>query len=433
MDNKVNISKEKYYNTQSELFHSLIVDKHKKLPLEIATLFFWFSLYTYPSIFSPYLKELKISTSVIGIILGSYGLSQIIFRIPIGIMSDKLRDRKSFIITGMIFSVISAFGLLLFKQPALIFISRMLAGVAASSWVVFSVLYSSYFNQKDSSKAISRIFIFQSTGTMVAMFFGGLIAENFGWEMSFVTGGGAALVALVFSIFIRDDSKIKANDITNDIPVDNNKVKAGDMLIDDSKTLKSPITIKQLAAVITDPTLIAVSLLAILLQFNNTATVVGFTPIYAESIGATKLQLGILTFFSQLPVILASIIGKGVYTKIGEKKTICIAFFLMSIFSGIIPLIKTIEMLYLTQFLAGFFRGIITPVLMGLGIKNIDTSKRATAMGAFQAIYAIGMVSGPTVFGAITQASQIWVGFLVAGIVALVASIIASITLRGEY
>ena len=40
-------------------------------------------------------------------------------------------------------------------------------------------------------------------------------------------------------------------------------------------------------------------------------------------------------------------------------------------------------------------------ILMGLGIKNIEPSK-ATAMGAFQAIYALGMVAGPAV-GLISQ------------------------------
>jgi len=396
------------------------MDKYAKMPLEIATLLFWFSLYTYPSIFSPYLKELKISTGAIGIILGSYGLSQVLFRIPIGIFSDKLRDRKSFIISGLVSSVVSALGLLIFKHPALIFISRMLAGVAASSWVVFSVLYSSYYKQSDSSKAISRIFIFQNTGTMSAMFIGGVVAEKFGWETSFITGGVAALAALLLAAFIKDDIKIKA---------DGKKVSS--VVFNEEKNKTSAITIKNLISVINHPTLLVVSFLAILMQFNNTATVIGFTPIYAESIGATKLQLGLLTFFSQLPGIFASIVGsKGVYTKIGERKTIVTAFFLTAVFSGIIPLIKTMEMMYLTQFLNGFFRGIIIPVLMGLGIKNIEPGKRATAMGAFQAIYAIGMIAGPAVFGFISQATEMWVGFLSAGIISLAGSIIALVALK---
>lgn len=393
-------------------------DKYAKTPLEIATLLFWFSLYTYPSIFSPYLKELKINTGVIGIILASYGLSQVIFRIPIGLFSDRLKDRKSFIIAGIIFSAVSALGLLVFKHPILIFIARLLAGVAASSWVVFSVLYSSYYKQGDSSKAISRIFIFQNTGTMSAMFIGGIIAENFGWGMSFVAGGVAALAALLVAVFIKDDIKIKAGG--------NNSIVSSK---ENNKT--QTITIRKLISVINDPTLLIVSFLAILMQFNNTATVIGFTPLYAESIGANRFQLGLLTFFSQLPGIFASIIGsKGVYMKIGERNTIVTAFLLTAVFSGTIPLIKTVEMMYITQFLNGFFRGIIIPVLMGLGIKNIEPSKRATAMGAFQAIYALGMVAGPAVFGLISQATEMWVGFLTAGAISLAGSIIAFATLR---
>ena len=135
--------------------------------------------------------------------------------------------------------------------------------------------------------------------------------------------------------------------------------------------------------------------------------------------------------FSQLPGIIASIIGsKGVYIKIGEKKTLIVAFFLTAVFSGTIPLVKTMELLYLTQFLNGFFRGILIPVLMGLGIKNVEPAKRATAMGAFQAIYAIGMVAGPAIFGFISQATEMWVGFLSAGFISLIGSIIALLTLK---
>lgn len=395
-------------NTDRKSLHSITAEKNIRFPLEMATLFFWFSLYTYPSVFSPYLKQLGINAGIIGIILGSYGMSQLILRIPLGIISDKLRDRKSFIILGIVFSAVSSFGLMFFKQAFMIFICRMLAGVAASSWVVFSVLYSSYYKQEDSSRAISRIFIFQSSGTMMAMFIGGVLADKFGWRMPFVVGWAAALISLLFGLFIKDYSK---NYNTNNIVLRN----------------------KELVQVITERTLLMVSLLAIILQFNATATVVGFTPMYAESIGATKFQLGVLTFFSQFPVILASLLGsKGIYTKIGEKKVVILSFFVLAIFSGIIPLVKTMSILYLTQFIAGFSRGIITPVLMGMGIKNIAPDKRATAMGAFQAIYGIGMVAGPAVFGFITQTSNISVGFVAAGLICLTASIMAPIILDSK-
>ena len=404
----------------------------------LCSLFFWFSLYTYPSIFSPYLKELKISTGLIGIILSSYGLAQVIFRIPIGIFSDKLKDRKSFVISGIVFSGISALGLMVFKHPILIYMSRLLAGVAASSWVVFSVLYSSYYKQSDSSKAISRIFIFQNAGNMSAMFLGGVIAENFGWEASFAAGGIAALIALLMAVFVKDDSKsiisVKAsegkdNSVNANCEITNSNYKSANHNKENRNT--STMTIRELIAVINNPTLLIVSFLAILMQFNSTATVTGFTPLYAETIGANRFQLGLLTLFSQLPGIIASIIGsKGVYIKIGEKKTLIVAFFLTAVFSGTIPLVKTMELLYLTQFLNGFFRGILIPVLMGLGIKNVEPAKRATAMGAFQAIYAIGMVAGPAIFGFISQATEMWVGFLSAGFISLIGSIIALLTLK---
>jgi MFS family permease len=66
-----------------------------------------------------------------------------------------------------------------------------------------------------------------------------------------------------------------------------------------------------------------------------------------------------------------------------------------------IPYITNVELLYLSQILAGFGRGSAYPILMGLAIARLPDADKATAMGFFQAVYAIGMSSGPVVAGLI--------------------------------
>lgn len=53
----------------------------------------------------------------------------------------------------------------------------------------------------------------------------------------------------------------------------------------------------------------------------------------------------------------------------------------------------------LTQALIGAGRGIFFPVLMALSIQAVPSSERATAMGVFQALYAVGMLLGPLLLG----------------------------------
>jgi MFS family permease len=52
-------------------------------------------------------------------------------------------------------------------------------------------------------------------------------------------------------------------------------------------------------------------------------------------------------------------------------------------------------LLCVVQSVNGFSQGILFPLLLGMSIESIPHEKRATAMGAYQALYAIGMFAGP--------------------------------------
>ena len=58
-----------------------------------AVFLFWFSVYTYPSFLTSYaVNELGATSAMAGMIVGSYGLTQMLFRIPLGILSAVCRN-----------------------------------------------------------------------------------------------------------------------------------------------------------------------------------------------------------------------------------------------------------------------------------------------------------------------------------------------------
>jgi len=69
--------------------------KNYKILFSVIIILFWFSLYIYVPQLSNYAKELGASYRLIGLIGSAYGFSQTILRIPLGILSDKLRNRKN--------------------------------------------------------------------------------------------------------------------------------------------------------------------------------------------------------------------------------------------------------------------------------------------------------------------------------------------------
>src|SRR5665647_3789323 len=104
----------------------------------LVTTLYWFSLYTYVPTLSPYIKSVGASYKLVGIIIGSYGFTQMLLRIPLGILSDKLKIRKPFISAGVFLGMLSSLGMFLFHEPGWVLFFRSMAGVAALSLIHIS-------------------------------------------------------------------------------------------------------------------------------------------------------------------------------------------------------------------------------------------------------------------------------------------------------
>ena len=117
-----------------------------------AVFLFWFSVYTYPSFLTSYAVDTLHATNVLaGMIVGSYGLTQMILRIPLGILSDVLKRRKPFVMLGFGLSIVASGGLALADILAgreivpeglalAALFCRGVSGMTAAAWVNLSVL-----------------------------------------------------------------------------------------------------------------------------------------------------------------------------------------------------------------------------------------------------------------------------------------------------
>ena len=64
------------------------VEKKKRFIFIVTTTLFWFSLYAYIPIFPGYIENSGASHRMVGLIIGSYGFSQMLIRIPLGIVDN---------------------------------------------------------------------------------------------------------------------------------------------------------------------------------------------------------------------------------------------------------------------------------------------------------------------------------------------------------
>jgi len=364
----------------------------------VATLLYWCSMYTYVPILSPYLESIDFSYAMIGVVLGSYGLMQLLIRFPIGLSSDWLRRRKPFMALGFVTSAVGCLMFVLFQDIIGVTAARAMTGIAASTWVAFSVLYASYFTAESATKAMGAISVVTVSGQLIGMGISGIAADLWGWSSTFWLGAGCALLggSLIFFVF---------------------EPKGG--------TSRAPIRFKDLASVTKSRVLLRVSTLSVLAHGVLFITMFGFTPSYAVSIGANKLELSLLVFAFMIPHAAAAWLSGGkLAPRYGPWRTAITGFIISGLCTLSIPFVPMLWLLYVTQALNGFAQGLHMPLLMGLSIQSVQPDKRATAMGFYQAVYSAGMFSGPFVAGWLNESFGLRGGFVFGFILAAIAAIL---------
>lgn len=364
---------------------------------------FWFAMYTYVPILTPYVEHLGGSLSMAGLVVGIYGFTQMLVRIPLGFASDRLGRRKPFVILGLALAAGSSLGLGLVRGPVGALVNRGAAGLAAGTWVAFSVLFASYLPPHETAKSMGLLNFFMIAGQTLATTLGGVLVDVSGWRAPFFVGAGAGLVGLIL---------------------------AG-TVVEGRYEASGAVDLRDLVRVGSNRMLLSVSALGIAFQALSFASVYGFTPSFAVGLGASGTELSILALISALPSAVVSLAAGWLAHRFGDRVVLAASFIVFAGAVLVIPLCRTMGMLYFTQAVGAVGRGAITPMLMSLAIKEVAVEYRATAMGFYQSIYSLGMTFGPVVMGMVGDMVGIRLGFVLLGALGLVTAGLAWLWIPG--
>lgn len=363
-------------------------DAQNEKRMLLAVFLFWFSVYTYPSFLSSYaVNGLKATSTMAGMIVGSYGLTQMALRIPLGIWSDVLKKRKPFIMFGFGFSILASAGLAFtalqagkdsvpegLAVAALIF--RGVSGITAATWVHFSVLYSASYRGDQVSAAMSRIIVPQCGSQILAMLLGALLADYLGELYAFLLATVAAVAGLAVMSRVREQ-----------------------------RPTGSPLTLRGLLEVAKNRRLLFGTLLATLYQMVSWSTALGFVQNWARDVvGLSTAQLGWLSVANLLPnMVLSRFSGTRLIHRFGRKKVLAAGFLLLAAACFFYPRTHSFVALLAAQALLGSGIGLIMPLTMAGAIEEIPDDKRGAAMGIYQAVYGLGMFIGPVLAGIVLE------------------------------
>ena len=359
---------------------------------------FWGAVYIYMPILPPYAQMVGGSLQAAWVVMGAYGLSQFLFRVPLGVWVDYLGSRKPFIFLGFILDGAASLGLIFSQSTAMLFLSVFTAGMAASTWVAFTILFANYFPLSLAGRSMGLIFFCTRLSQAITNYAGGAIAERWGWQGPFYAAAGLSLVGLLLTIGVPERRPEKV----------------------------SSASFKKFLMVGRNPKILTVSALGILLQFAISATTSAFTPIYAQRIGASKEELGILLFAFMVSTMLASLLS-GIYARrlLSERLVIFAGYLLITGSLLPIPLVSRLGTLYALQVINGFGVGLVYPLLFGLAIQPFPVEQQGTAMGFFQSLYAVGMGLGPAISGLAGEHCGLPTVFILSAILCLLAAFIS--------
>tara|TARA_B110000263_G_scaffold122100_1_gene106178 strand:+ start:10212 stop:11405 length:1194 start_codon:yes stop_codon:yes gene_type:complete len=363
----------------------------------IGTFLFWVSLYLYMPILPNHSKSLGASSTMIGYIVASYAIGQIIFRIPLGIAVDNW-GTKPFAILTMICSAIGSLGLAIANDPIEIFLARSITGLAGAGWVAISLLFASQFEKKFMHYATSFMMGINGIAIAISTFISGRLADYLGETTPFI---GSAIISIIGMFVLLGAKEKKTTD----------KIK--------NKEKKN-----NFSEIITSSILIRVSIIAIGFHFVTFGVTFGFLPILIEDLGGSKTNIGDITTFSQLAGIFGMVLSAWFMNKLGIRKTIILGSFTMILSLIFTSYIESLTIIALLQFLSGFGRGILYTVTITLILVSFEENSKGLAMGAYQAFYAIGMFLGPAMSGLIVNSFGISAVFWLSALITLIALII---------
>ncbi len=364
----------------------------RKALLCAVTVFFWFAQYVYIPFLTPYLLTLSMTATVAGAIVGAYGVTQLVLRIPLGITVDVVRDHKLFILIGTFLAGISSLGMIVSPSPVVLGIANALSGAASSTWISFTVMYPMYYEKSEATKAIGRINLFANAGRLAAFMVGGILFERLGIRWLFIASFASGMIACMLAFFLTREREPG----------------------------RAAITVGGLVRVMKEKNLLFASTMGALLFLVVFGTAYSFTTSTARNLGATGMELAVCAvLFSAAAMTGAYFVGTRVARNIGEATMLVLAFLLLGLHCIGIAFSRTVLPFFPLQVVGGLANGVLASLLMAHAIKYVDGSSRSTAMGFYQSIYCVGITLGPVFMGFLVDHTSTRTSFVAVSLIAL--------------
>lgn len=152
-------------------------------------------------------------------------------------------------------------------------------------------------------------------------------------------------------------------------------------------------------------------------------------PFYAENLGATAFELGLLMAVYSLMQFLFSPMWGRISDRIGRKPVILTGIFGLAISFFMMALSNSLWMLFLARILGGFLSSANMPTVTAYVADITSEEDRGKGMGTIGAAVGLGFILGPAI-GGIFSKSSLSLPFFIAGISSFVTFLLVLFVLK---
>ncbi len=373
-----------------------------KTLLIIMILFFWFTQFVYIPYHTPYLLSLGAASSFVGIIVGAYGFSQVLLRIPIGILADRRIGQKKLIFFGLLCAAAASAIRIIFPQPVAFLVANFLSGMTSATWVSVTVFFFSLFEQNELKKATGISIAGNNGGILLGFVASAYINDEFGMTFLFVASIISAICGFLTLLFIKE------------------------------YTPKQKVMKKiHVSGIIKNPSLLFYSFLGLVLQSVVFSTTMSFTTSYAKLLTSVESELA-FSMIVYITVCVASSLMIGYAKKWSNKTMFTLLLLCLVIYCACLPFTTAMWQLYILQVFCGIASGGLMSLAMACAMENAIPEYRSTTMAVFQACYGIGMTLGPILMGVLVDYSGYMAGFMSMAALCVVSIVAVRLKLKGN-
>ncbi len=375
--------------------------KQQVIKFIIIIILFWFAQYVYVPYQTPFLTAINVAAGFIGIVVGAYGFSQMLLRIPLGMLADWHLNHKLLITLGTLLAGLASIMRLLCPNGIGFLLGNIFSGIASSTWLSFMIYFLKLRSDVSKVENMGILVMANNLGMLLGFVISSLFYTKIAMKGLCVLGVLAGILACIMTISLprfQFSYSSGKNSLINLVNVFKNK------------------------------TLLISGALAFIQQGIQMATTMSFTNQVIKEIHAPTYAEGLSSIIYMCSAVLFARLTSSKYiAKFSDRSILIVSYFLLALYCFAIPLARQVYLIYLLQIIPGVGTGILFAILNAAAISNVPQRALSTATGVFQSIYALGMTLFPIFAGQLRTQYSMTVSFRVMGLLALLGGLIVII------